>query len=162
MTHGFDDQGRLFDKTGNMSSWWTPEDEAAFNAKAEILAQQFDAIEILPGLHADGHLSLGENIADHGGISIAYTALQNSFNGVHPEPVDGFTAEQRFFLGYAHVWAQNITEEEMARRTKLDVHSLGNNRVNATLKNFQEFFDAFDIKEGDPMFRPESERVRIW
>ena len=162
MTHGFDDQGRLFDKTGNMASWWTPEDEAAFNAKAEILAQQFDAIEILPGLHADGHLSLGENIADHGGISIAYTALQNSFNGVHPDPIDGFTAEQRFFLGYAHVWAQNITEEEMARRTKLDVHSLGNNRVNATLKNFQEFFDAFDIKEGDPMFRPESERVHIW
>lgn len=162
MTHGFDDQGRLFDKEGNMTSWWTEEDAAAFQAKAEVLAAQFDAIEVLPGLHADGHLSLGENIADHGGVSIAYTALQNSFEGNHPEPIDGFTAEQRFFLGYGHVWAQNATDEEKARLTKLDVHSLAENRVNATLRNFQEFFDAFGIKEGDAMFRPEEERVHIW
>ena len=162
MTHGFDDQGRLFDKEGNMTSWWTEEDAAAFQAKAEVLAAQFDSIEVLPGLHADGHLSLGENIADHGGVSIAYTALQNSFAGNHPEPVDGFTAEQRFFLGYGHVWAQNATDEEKARLTKLDVHSLAENRVNATLRNFQEFFDAFGVKEGDAMFRPEEERVHIW
>lgn len=162
MTHGFDDQGRLFDKEGNMTSWWTEEDAAAFQAKAEVLAAQFDVIEVLPGLHADGHLSLGENIADHGGVSIAYTALQNSFEGNHPEPIDGFTAEQRFFLGYGHVWAQNATDEEKARLTKLDVHSLAENRVNATLRNFQEFFDAFGIKEGDAMFRPEEERVHIW
>lgn len=162
MTHGFDDQGRLFDKDGNMKSWWTDDDDKAFRAKAEILAQQYDAIEVLPGLHADGHLSLGENIADHGGISIAYSALQNSFNGNVPEPIDGFTADQRFFLGFAHVWAQNITDEEIARRTKLDVHSLGNNRTNATLRNFQIFFDAFDIKEGDAMYRPVEERVQIW
>lgn len=162
MTHGFDDQGRLFDKNGNMTDWWTAEDSEAFSAKAEVLAEQFDAVEILPGLNADGHLSLGENIADHGGISIAYTALQNSFEGNHPEPVDGFTAEQRFFMGYGHVWAQNCTDEEKARLTKLDVHSLAENRVNVTLRNFQTFFDAFGIKEGDRMFRPEEERVHIW
>ena len=162
MTHGFDDQGRLFDKDGNMANWWTEEDDAAFRAKAEVLAAQFDAVEILPGLHANGHLSLGENIADHGGVSIAYTALQNSFGGHHPAPIDGFTAEQRFFLGYGHVWAQNCTDEEKARLTKLDVHSLAENRVNVTLRNFQTFFDAFGIKEGDPMWRPVPERVRIW
>ncbi len=162
MTHGFDDQGRLFDKDGNMANWWTDADDAAFRAKAQVLAAQFDAVEILPGLHADGQLSLGENIADHGGVSIAYTALQNSFGGKHPAPIDGFSAEQRFFLGYGHVWAQNCTDEEKARLTKLDVHSLAENRVNVTLRNFQSFFDAFGIKEGDPMWRPESERVRIW
>ncbi|MBR6279916.1 MAG: M13 family peptidase, partial [Bacteroidales bacterium] len=114
------------------------------------------------GVHANGHLSLGENIADHGGVSVAYTAMQNSWNGVHPEPIDGFTAEQRFFLGYGHVWAQAATDEEKLRLTKLDVHSLAENRVNVTLRNFQTFFDAFGIKEGDKMFRPESERVHIW
>ena len=164
MTHGFDDQGRLFDKEGNMTNWWTEDDDAAFRAKAEILAAQFDEVEVVPGsgVHANGHLSLGENIADHGGVSVAYTAMQNSWNGVHPEPIDGFTAEQRFFLGYGHVWAQQATDEEKLRLTKLDVHSLAENRVNVTLRNFDTFFDAFDIKEGDKMFRPESERVHIW
>ena len=162
MTHGFDDQGRLFDKEGNMTNWWTDADDAAFREKAKILEEQFNAVEILPGLNANGALSLGENIADHGGVSIAYTALQNSFKGRHPEPIDGFSAEQRFFLGYGHVWASNCTDEEKARLTKLDEHSLAENRVNVTLRNFQTFFDAFGIKEGDPMWRPESERVRIW
>ena len=162
MTHGFDDQGRLFDKDGNMISWWTEEDDAKFREKANQLAAQYDEVEVLPGVHANGQLTLGENIADHGGLSIAFTALQNAWNGVHPKPIDGFTAEQRFWLGYARVWAQNITEEEIARRTQQDVHSLGNNRVNVAVRNFQEFFDAFGIKEGDPMYRPESERVRIW
>lgn len=162
MTHGFDDEGRLFDKNGNMTNWWTAADDEAFRAKAEILAAQYDEVEVVPGLHADGHLSLGENIADHGGVSIAYSALQNSFGGVHPEPIDGFTAEQRFFIGFAHVWAQNARDEERIRLTKLDVHSLAENRVNVTLRNFQTFFDAFGIKEGDKMYRPESERVSIW
>lgn len=162
MTHGFDDQGRLFDKDGNMQNWWTEEDSKAFEAKTAILKDQFDKIEILPGLFANGALSLGENIADQGGLSIAYTALQNAYAGKQPEPVDGYTSDQRFYLGYAHVWAQNITDEEMARLTKLDVHSLGKNRVNATVRNFQNFFDAFGIKEGDAMWRPESERVMIW
>ena len=162
MTHGFDDQGRLFDKDGNMSDWWTAEDAAAFKAKAAVLVKQFDEVEVLPGVHANGALSLGENIADHGGLRISYTALQNSFKGKHPAPVDGFTAEQRFYLAYAKVWADNITDEEIARRTKLDVHSLGRNRVNVTLRNLDTFFEAFGITEGDPMFRPESERVIIW
>jgi len=162
MTHGFDDQGRLFDKDGNMNNWWAPEDEAAFKAKAAILEKQYSDVEILPGLHANGALCLGENIADHGGISIAWTALQNALGGKTPAKIDGFTAEQRFFIGYAHLWAQNATDEEKARLTKLDVHSLAENRVNVAVRNFPQFFEAFGIKEGDPMWRPESERVSIW
>lgn len=162
MTHGFDDQGRHFDKEGNMSGWWTAEDEAAFKARTDILVKQFDEVEVLPGMHANGALCLGENIADQGGLRVAYTAMKNSFGGKEPAPVDGFTAEQRFYIAYATLWAQNITDEEIARLTKLDVHSLGNNRVNVTLRNIDTFFDAFGIKEGDPMYRPESERVVIW
>ena len=162
MTHGFDDQGSLFDKDGNMNNWWTDADRAAFVAKTKVLADQYSEVEILPGVQANGELTLGENIADHGGVSVAWSALQNALGGVEPAPIDGFTAAQRFFLGYARVWAQNITDEEKARLTKLDVHSLGNNRVNVTLRNFGYFFDAFGIKEGDAMWRPEAERVHIW
>ena len=162
MTHGFDDQGRLFDKDGNMNNWWTDEDAEAFKAKAQGLVDQFNQIEIQPGLMANGAATLGENIADQGGLRIAYTALQNSFNGKHPEPIDGFTAEQRFYLAYATLWAQNITPQEEQRLTLLDVHSLGRNRVNATLRNIDTFFEAFGIKEGDAMYHPESERVIIW
>jgi len=162
MTHGFDDQGRLFDKEGNMNNWWTEADAAAFTAKTKGLVSQFDAVEILPGVMANGAATLGENIADQGGLRIAYTAMQNSFGDSHPEPVDGFTAEQRFYLAYAALWAQNITDQEKSRLTLLDVHSLGENRVNVTLRNLDTFFQAFGIKEGDPMYRPESERVVIW
>lgn len=162
MSHGFDDQGRQFDKNGNMINWWTPEDAEKFTAKAQVLAAQFDSVEILPGLHANGQLSLGENIGDHGGLSIAYTAMENAIAGKNTGLIDGFTPEQRFYLSYATIWAQNITDEEKARLTKLDVHSLAENRVNVSLKNFQTFFDAFGIKEGDPMWRPENERVHIW
>ena len=162
MSHGFDDQGRLFDKDGNMSDWWTAEDAEKFNAKAQVLVTQFDEVEIAPGLHANGKLSLGENIGDHGGLSISYTAMLNANAGKDIGLIDGFTPEQRFYLSYGAIWAQNITEEEKARLTKLDVHSLAENRVNVSLKNFGTFFDAFGIKEGDPMWRPESERVHIW
>ena len=162
MTHGFDDQGSLFDKDGNMNNWWTDEDRAAFVAKTKVLADQYSEVEVVPGLMANGPLTLGENIADHGGISIAWTALHNAVGENIPAPIDGLTMEQRFFLGYAHVWAQNITDEESARLTKLDVHSLGKNRVNVALRNFGYFFDAFGIKEGDAMWRPEAERVHIW
>ena len=162
MTHGFDDQGSLFDKDGNMNNWWTPEDRAAFVEKTHVLVDQFNEVEILPGVKANGELTLGENIADHGGVSVAWTALHNALGENVPAPIDGFTAEQRFFLGYARVWAQNITDEEKARLTKLDVHSLGNNRVNVTLRNFDQFFEAFGIQEGDAMWRPVSERVHIW
>ena len=162
MTHGFDDQGRLFDKDGNMNNWWAPEDEAAFKARTAILEKQYSDVEILPGVHANGALSLGENIADQGGLSVAWTAFQNSLNGTEPAPIDGLTAAQRFFIGYAHLWAQNATDEEKARLNKLDVHSLAENRVNVAVRNFPQFFEAFGISEGDPMFRPEAERVMIW
>ena len=162
MTHGFDDQGRLFDAEGNMTNWWTAEDEAKFKEKTAVLVKQYSEVEILPGLHADGQLTLGENIADHGGVSIAYTALHNALGDTLPADIDGFNVDQRFFLGFAHLWAQNATDEEKARLTKLDVHSLADNRVNITVRNFPFFFKAFDIQEGDPMWRPESERVNIW
>ena len=162
MTHGFDDQGRLFDKDGNMNNWWAPEDEAAFKAKTAVLEKQYSDVEILPGIHANGALSLGENIADQGGLSVAWTAYRNSLNGTEPAPIDGLTAAQRFFIGYAHLWAQNATDEEKARLNKLDVHSLAENRVNVAVRNFPQFFEAFGISEGDPMFRPEAERVMIW
>lgn len=162
MSHGFDDQGRLFDANGNMSGWWTEEDDIRFKEKAEVLAAQFDKIEILPGLMANGHNTLGENIGDHGGLSIAYTAMLNALAGKEQPLIDGFTSEQRFYLSYGAIWAQNITDEEKARLTMLDVHSLAVNRVNASVKNFQTFYDAFGIKEGDPMWLPESERVHIW
>ena len=162
MSHGFDDQGRLFDKDGNMNNWWTDEDDAKFREKAEVLAAQFDAVEILPGVHANGHFTLGENIGDHGGLSIAWTAMENAMAGKDQGLIDGFTPAQRFYLGYATVWAQNITDEEKARLTNIDPHSLAENRVNVSLRNFATFFDAFGIKEGDPMWRPEAERVHIW
>ena len=162
MSHGFDDQGRHFDKDGNMINWWTDEDAAKFEAKGEILKKQFDAVEILPGLMCNGTFTLGENIGDHGGLSIAYTAMRNAIDGKPERLIDGFTPDQRFYIAYATVWAGNITEEEMRRLTNIDPHSLAINRVNVSLKNFQTFFDAFDIKEGDAMFRPEEERVHIW
>ena len=162
MSHGFDDQGRLFDADGNMNNWWTDEDDKAFRAKAEILAAQYDAVEILPGLHADGHNTLGENIGDHGGISIAYTAMENAIAGKDVQPIDGFTPGQRFWLSFGTIWAQNITDEEKARLTKLDTHSLAVNRVNVAIRNFDQFFRDWNIQEGEPMWRPESERVHIW
>lgn len=162
MSHGFDDQGRLFDKDGNMTNWWTEEDAAKFNEKAQVLVQQFNCVEIVPGLKANGQLTLGENIGDHGGLSIAYTAMENAIAGNRPGLIDGFTPEQRFYISYGTIWAQNIRDAEKERLTKLDVHSLAQNRVNVSLRNFQTFFDAFGIGEGDPMWRPESERVHIW
>jgi len=168
MTHGFDDQGRQFDKDGNMNNWWTDADADAFKARTDILVDQFNKIVILPekngqpALMADGALSLGENIADQGGLRVSYTALQNTFKEKgEPAPIDGFTAAQRFYYSYATIWGQNIRDEEAARLTKTDVHSLGKNRVNATLRNIQTFYDAFGITDGD-MFLPEEERVVIW
>ena len=163
MTHGFDDQGSQFDKDGNMNDWWTKEDRTAFETKTQVLVDQFNAIEILPGLFADGKFSLGENIADHGGLRLAYTGLVDyAWAEGRPEDIDGFTGEQRFYIGYATLWAQNITDQEKERLTKVDVHSLGRNRVNATLRNIQSFYDAFGITEEDAMYMPVEERVTIW
>ncbi len=162
MTHGFDDQGRQFDKDGNFADWWTPADAEAFNALAEKLAAQFDSIIVAGDTHANGHLTLGENIADQGGLRVARTAYHNSLNGAEGPVIDGFTPDQRFYLAYANVWAGNIREDEILARTIDDPHSLGRWRVNATLRNIEPFFNAFEITEGDEMFRPEAERVVIW
>ncbi|MCH5331163.1 MAG: M13 family metallopeptidase [Alistipes sp.] len=161
MTHGFDDQGRNFDKDGNMNNWWTEADSEAFKSRTEVLVKQFDAIEVLPGIHANGSLTIGENIADQGGLRVAYTALQNTVKDNEPAPIDGYTAAQRFYIAYATLWGQNIRDTEVERLTKVDVHSLGKWRVNATLRNLQTFCDAFGITEG-AMYMPEEERVIIW
>ncbi|MCM1067431.1 MAG: M13 family metallopeptidase [Muribaculaceae bacterium] len=162
MTHGFDDQGRQFDKDGNFTDWWTEADATAFNELAEKLAAQFDSIIVTGDTHANGHLTLGENIADQGGLRVARTAYLNSLGGAEAPVIDGFTPEQRFYLAYANVWAGNIREDEILSRTISDPHSLGRWRVNATLRNIEPFFKAFDITEADPMFLPEAERVVIW
>lgn len=162
MTHGFDDQGRQFDKDGNMADWWTAADAEAFNNLADKLVTQFDSVEVAPGTHGNGRLTLGENIADQGGLRVAHTAYLNSLKGAEAPVIDGFTPDQRFYLAYANVWAANIRPEEILQRTESDPHSLGRWRVNATLRNIEPFFEAFDIVEGDPMFRVPSERVIIW
>lgn len=163
MTHGFDDQGRQFDKNGNFSNWWTDADAEAFTELADGLVAQFDAIEVAPGVNANGRFTLGENIADQGGLRVAYTAYHNSLGeGNDGEVIDGFTPDQRFYLAYANVWAGNIREAEILKRTKTDPHSLGRWRVNASLRNLDTFFKAFGINVGDPMFRPAEERVVIW
>lgn len=162
MTHGFDDQGRQFDKDGNMTDWWTAADAEAFEQLAEKLVEQFNKVEVAPGTFANGKLTLGENIADQGGLRVAYTAYHNSLDGSEGEVVGGFTPDQRFYLGYANVWAGNIRDAEILQRTESDPHSLGKWRVNATLRNIEPFYKAFDIAEGDAMFMPTADRVIIW
>lgn len=168
MTHGFDDQGRNFDDKGNMVNWWTDADAQAFEKLTQGLVEQFNQVEVLPGLMANGQYTLGENIADQGGLRVAHTAFLESQRkkGVDinsPEAlIDGMTPMQVFYLNYANLWAQNVREEQMRSLTIGDVHSLGENRVNVTLRNIAPFFEAFGIKEGDKMFRPEAERVIIW
>lgn len=162
MTHGFDDQGSQYDANGNMVNWWTEEDAKTFKSATEKLAAQFDKVEIRDGLMADGQLTLGENIADQGGVLVAFDALQEAIKGQEDPQLDGFTIPQRFFIGYARLWGQNITPEEEVRLTKIDVHSLGKLRVNQTLKNIPAFYEAFDIKEGDAMWMAPEERVIVW
>lgn len=161
MTHGFDDQGRLYDKVGNLSEWWTAEDSKRFKERAQILVDQYNNFTVLDTMKANGELSLGENIADLGGLNIAFNALQKVLTGKEA-PIDGFTPNQRFFLAYAHLWAQNIRDKEIIRRTKEDVHSLGRFRVLGPLRNLPEFYQAFNVKEGDYMFLKENERAVIW
>lgn len=162
MTHGYDDAGRKYDKNGNFVDWWMPEDAKKFEELSDRLTEQFNKVEILPGVFANGKYTLGENIADQGGLRIALTAYLNSLGGKEPEVIDGYSGLQRFYLSYAGVWAQNITEEATRLSVKENCHSLGRERVNETLRNISEFFEAFGIREGDPLFRPENERVVIW
>lgn len=162
MTHGFDDQGSQFDKEGNFANWWTAADKEKFDSLTSGLADQFDSIVVLGDTHANGRFTLGENIADQGGLRVAYTAYHNSLGDSEGEVIDGFTPDQRFFLSYANVWAGNIRDEEILLRTKTDPHSLGRWRVNGSLKNIEPFFRAFDIKEGDAMYLAPEKRVIIW
>jgi predicted metalloendopeptidase len=162
ITHGFDDQGRRYDADGNLTDWWTPEDAAAFEARALKLVEQYNAYEALPGVHVKGRLTLGENIADLGGLSIAYEAFQRSLRGKERKLIDGFTPEQRFFLSWAQVWRTNIRDNEAKRRVETDSHSPGRFRSIGPLVNLQEFFDAFGVKEGDPMWKKPEDRAKIW
>ena len=162
MTHGFDDQGRNFDHHGNMIDWWTAEDAEKFNTAAEKLALQFDAIDLGNGEHANGHLTLGENIADQGGLRIAYDAFMKTTQAQEGKKIDGFTPVQRFYLSYGRIWAENITPEAAYQQTKSDPHSLGEYRVNQTLRNIDTFFKAFDIKPGAKMWLDEKDRTIIW
>lgn len=162
MTHGFDDSGRKFDKDGNLVNWWTEDDETRFKVLSELLVKQFDAVEVAPGVHANGTFTLGENIADQGGLRIALTAYKENCKESLNQEIDGFNAFQRFYLSYAGSWASNIRPEDILLRTQNDPHSLGCNRVNITLRNITPFVNTFGIKEGDEMYIPESERVIIW
>ena len=162
MTHGFDDQGRRFDKDGNMHDWWKEIDAKNFTERTDKYADFFSSIKVLPDLNANGRLTLGENLADHGGLQVSFTAYKNATKG-NPLPViDGFTADQRFFLAYAGVWAGNITEAEIRNRTKSDPHSLGRWRVNGALPHVDMWYDAFGVKEGDKMYIPKAERLPLW
>ena len=162
MTHGFDDQGSQFDKEGNFHNWWAPSDAEKFKAKTQTVVDFFNKIEVLPGLFANGELTQGENIADHGGLKIAYQAFKNATKDNPLPEINGFTPEQRFFLAYAGLWAQNITEENMRQLTTTDPHSLGEWRVNGTLPHIDAWYEAFGITEKDPMFVPKDKRVNVW
>ena len=162
MTHGFDDQGRQYDKNGNLQDWWTAEDATKFEERANVMVAFFDSIEVAPGVHANGRMTLGENIADHGGLQISYQAFKHATAAAPLSDKDGFTPDQRFFLAYAGVWAGNIRPEEVLSRTKSDVHSLGCWRVNGALPHINAWYDAFQVTESDPMYLPVEKRVSIW
>ena len=162
MTHGFDDQGRQFDKDGNMHDWWKESDAKNFIERTDKYADFFSKIKVLPDLNANGRLTLGENLADHGGLQVAFTAYKNATKRQPLSDIDGMTPDQRFFLAYAGVWAGNITEAEIRNRTKSDPHSLGRWRVNGALPHIDMWYDAFGVKEGDKMFIPKAERLPLW
>ena len=162
MTHGFDDQGRQYDADGNLKDWWTPEDAKGFEKRAKLYANFFDSIEVLPGLHANGEFTLGENLADHGGLQVSFNAYKNATANKKLKDWDGFTPDQRFFLAYAGVWASNITDQEIRSRVKRDPHALGRWRVNGALPHINAWYGAFNVKPTDKMFIPENERLQLW
>jgi predicted metalloendopeptidase len=163
ISHGFDDQGRQFDAEGNLRDWWTPESAAKYEEKADMIVQQYEEYEPLPGQKINGKLTLGENIADDGGVKLAYAALQKALDkSGKREKIDGFTPEQRFFLGWAQIWRSNTREAEIKRRLVMDTHSPGKYRCNGPLSNTPEFQKAFNIPDGAPMVRPPEKRVSIW
>lgn len=162
MTHGFDDQGRQYDADGNMKDWWTANDAKGFEKRADLYANFFSNIKVLPDLNANGRFTLGENLADHGGLMVSFNAFKNATAKKPLKNKDGFTPEQRFFLAYAGVWGQNITEKEIRNRVKRDPHALGEWRVNGALPHINAWYEAFGIKKGDKLYIPESERLELW
>jgi putative endopeptidase len=164
VTHGYDDQGRKFDAEGNLNDWWTEADGKAFDERAQLVVDEYNAFEPLPGLHVNGKLTLGENLADLGGVNIAYEALQRALakNPAKRRMIDGFTPEQRFFISFAQIWRTNVREAEAQRLVTVDPHSPGQFRSYGPLLNVQMFYDAFDIQPGSPMWRPPEQRAVIW
>lgn len=162
MTHGFDDQGRQYDADGNLHDWWTAQDAKGFEQRAKLYADFFDAIEVLPGLHSNGRFTLGENLADHGGLQVAYNAFKNATKKKPLKTADGFTPDQRFFIAYAGVWGQNITDQEIRNRVKSDPHALGKWRVNGALPHIDAWYDAFNVKKDNKMYIPQTERLQLW
>ena len=163
LTHGFDDQGSKYDETGMLNNWWTDEDREKFDAKTQVLVDHYSNFTVLDTVHINGNLTLGENIADLGGLSIAYDALQKYYerNG-RPEKIDGFSGNQRFFLSWAQVWRIKYTDDALLQRIMTDSHSPGMYRVNGVLSNMPEFYQAFNVEEGDKLYRPDDERAKIW
>jgi putative endopeptidase len=162
MTHGFDDQGCEYAADGNLKNWWTEADKTRFEAKTKMIVEQYNNYTILDGKKVNGALTLGENIADLGGVTISYDAFKRTKQGKSNEKIDGFTPDQRFFLSWAQVWRQNIRAEEAEQRLVTDVHSPGEHRCNGPLSNFQPFYDAFQVKPGDKMFKTEAQRAKVW
>jgi putative endopeptidase len=162
ISHGFDDKGRLYDAKGNLSDWWTKEDADAFTARAKKLEEQFSGYEVAPGIKVNGAFTLGENIGDLGGVSIAYEALERSLKGKERKLIDGLTPEQRFFLSWSQVWKTKTREDRLKTLVQIDPHAPGEVRSYAPLLNLQEFYDAFGIKETDPMWRKPELRAKIW
>ena len=162
MTHGFDDQGRHYDKNGNMNDWWTANDGDNFNKRADMYADFFSKIKVLPDLNANGRFTVGENLADHGGLQVAFEAYKDATKDAPLETIDGLTPDQRFFIAYSEVWAANITEAEIRQRTKSDPHSLGRWRVNGALPHINMWYDAFNVKNTDKLFIPAEQRLKLW
>jgi putative endopeptidase len=162
MTHGFDDEGSKSDAVGNLANWWTPEDRKAYDARTKLVEQQFDGYVAIDSMHVNGKLTLGENLADLGGLSIAYGALEKALAGKPHTAIDGFTPEQRFFLSYAQIWRANIRPEALKLSINTNPHAPNNFRCNGPLSNMPEFAQAFGLKDGDPMVRPAALRAKIW
>jgi putative endopeptidase len=160
--HGFDDKGSTFDGDGALRNWWTDEDRAEFEKRTGTLVDQFDAYKVFDDLHVNGEFTLGENIGDLGGLSIALKAYQMSLNGQEPPIIDGYTGEQRVFLGWAQVWRRKYRDEELRRRIATDPHSPAEFRVNGIVRNVPEFYTAFEVQEEDELYLPPAERVKIW
>lgn len=162
ISHAFDDQGSKYDGDGNLSNWWTDEDRAAFSKLTKQLVEQYEVFSPLEGKHVNGQLTLGENIADLSGMSIALKAYQFALDGKEAPVIDGWTGTQRFFIGWGQIWRRKYRDAEMIRRLLTDPHSPSHYRSNGPLSNLDAFYEAFDVKEGDKLFRPSEERIRIW